>query len=341
MINSDIIKALIIILIYLIATTNHTKESLMIYPSDISLSYYEYRPTNNNCKSDLIISKYNIINSNYFKHTNNYIYLHNIHKSFYNYNYRYNNNLYHNDFKFKYVGIFIIKQLDNYSREWIRNNLKSNPFLYKIIYIYDDKINKYNKKLFPYIEYGCTVVIYGIKPYYRYTVDRCVILSNRELSFKCDFQCNTTRGSLKFYFDKNNLICILKNNKKILDKFVLNSNIEEAMDKFSKNKKYEHYQITIGEKLPEVKWKWDGIPDIYKINNKWYDSVFDDWNDFILTRVKDSLNKKKINIKTLSLPSHYMHALYLYHRNVKEAKQENIINQIIQDMQLPMKNIKK
>ena len=339
--NLEIIKALIFILIYLIATTKHTKEYLQIQKSDITITYCEFNPTIKH-QSNLIISKYKIKDPNYFAHSNNYLYVHEMHKSYYDYNYCYKNNLYHNDFRFVYVCVFIVKELNSYTREWLRNNLKASPSLYNIIYIYNDEINNHNKKLFPFVEYGCTVVIYGIKPYYRYQVDRCVILSNRELNYKVDFKCNQSNLFLKFYMDKYKLVCLLKNNNKIIDKFELNSNL----DKFFKKEDlaalhqpalFEYYPDKIN--MNDMKWKWDGIPPVHKIALQWYDDVFDNWYDLILIKLKTVVDTKKINLNKLTLPTNFMYALYLYHRNVKKITDDNIINEIIQDMHLPMKKI--
>ena len=85
---------------------------------------------------------------------------------------------------------------------------------------------------------------------------------------------------------------------------------------------------------------WEGIPKFETWTTKWYDDVFDEWYQLIILKLNDAIDKKKINIKKRRLPVHYMNYLYLLHRNRrKEITDENIISEIIQDMNLPMKNI--
>jgi len=325
----NIIFILILLVIYLLLSCKNNKESIYVYPSDINITFYENTPKLQN-SSDLIISKNKLNNSNYFPHSNNFIYIHESLKENYKNNYRYKNNLYHNDFRWKYVGIFIIKDFDNYSREWLRNNLRAGPFLYRIIYIYSDKLNKYNTKLFPFVDCGSTLVIYGLKPYYRYQINRCVILTHRKLNYKCDYKCNPIDPYIKIYIDKYNMNCVLKDNNKIIDSFVLNTRLETLQ-----NKKVEY-------DMKDLKWKWKGIPPVTTYLSKWYDSTFDEWYDLIFHKIKSNLKDTNIKLEYNELPVNYMNYLYLFHRNnINDMTDENVVTQMMQDMNLPCKKILK
>lgn len=325
----NIIFIFILIISYLLLTYKNNKESINVFPSDINITFYENKPKLQN-SSDIIITKNKLNNTHYFTHSNNFIYIHESLRDNYKNNYRYKNNLYHNDFRWKYVGIFIVKDFDDYSREWLRNNLRCGPFLYKIIYIYSDKLNKYNKKLFPFIDFGATLVIYGLKPYYRYQINKCVILSYRKLNYKYDFKCTPKDPYLKLYMDKFNMNCILKDNNKIIDSFMLNTTIDKLID----NKK----DININN----IKWIWKGIPPVKTYFSKWYDSTFDEWYNLIFYKIKLKLKNSNIKLEYNQLPINYMNFLYLFHRNnINNMTDDNIVSQIIQDMNLPSNKILK
>lgn len=328
----NIIFTLILVIIYLLCTVKHKKEFMHVHPSDIKISFYEEIPSIKH-NSEIIITRSKFDNPNYLTHSNNMIYVNKSEESGYEYNYRYKNKLYFNDFRWKYVGIFIIKDFDDYSREWLRNNLRTSPFLYKIIYIYSDKENKYNTKLFPYLDFACTLVIYATKPYKRYQIGKTHIITPRKLNHPVSVTSNATAPYLKLYIDKNKMVVVVKEKKEIIDTFTL----ETDLDKIIPN----NQAFYPAEREP-IKWKYDGIPDADKYFTKWYDSVFDDWFSLVLKHLKDGVNRKQCNIKKLELPSNYMNYLYVLHRtDHKGIKLENIVNEIIRDLNLPMKSITK
>ena len=328
----NIIFTLILVVIYLLCTVKHNKEFMHVHPSDIKISFYETVPLINQ-DSEIIITRSKFNNSNYLKHTNNMIYIHKSHQTDYEYNYRYKNKLYHNDFRWKYVGIYIIKDFDDYSREWLRNNLRTGPHLYRIIYIYSDKANQFNTKLFPYIDFGCTLVIYGLKPYQRYQIDKTHLISPRKLNHPIIARSNAINPYIKLYMDKSELVCIVKESNKIIDTFTLSTNIEKLVP---------NNEVNAPPSIQPVKWKFEGIPDADKYFIKWYDSVFDEWYSLIWLHLNDAVNKDKCNLKKIILPSNYMNYLYILHRtDSKGIKIDNIVNEIIRDLNLPMKSITK
>ena len=332
MLYMDLVFALILIVIYLLCTVKNKKEYMTVTPSDITLSFYDKIPPIQH-NSEIIICKEKLKSKNYIQHTNKMIYINKANQDIYKNNYKYKNDLYKDDFRWKYIGIFIIEKFDDYSREWLRNNLRAGPYFYRIIYIYNDVENKHNKKLFPFIEYGCTVVIYGLKPYNRYVVDRTVILTPKDLVKKPIIKSNVSKPYLKFYIDKFKLIGVLKDNNKIIDSFELNTNFETILDT---------NQSTYPIKLDNFKLKWEGMPRLETFFIKWYDDVFDEWYDFILLKLKRKIDYKKIDLNKKKLPVNYMNYIYLLHRNrKKEITEDHVISQIIDDMNLPLKKIMK
>ena len=134
---------LVLIFIYLIfkyKCLKIKKEELVIYPSDISILMYDKIPTKIK-KAELLFLPKETKTDKYIKHNPN-IYIKNAYKSFYEKNYGYESNqLYYNDFRWKYVDIYVQKEINDRSFNWIKHNGLSSPSLYKIAYIYDDKIN--------------------------------------------------------------------------------------------------------------------------------------------------------------------------------------------------------
>lgn len=329
---NNIIFTLILVVIYLLCTVKHNKEFMHVHPSDIKISFYETPPLIKH-NSEIIITKSKFKNPKYITHSNNMIYIHKSEQSGYEYNYRYKNKLYHNDFRWKYVGIFIIKDFDDYSREWLRNNLRTSPFLYKIIYIYSDKQNKFNTKLFPYLDFACTLVIYGLSPYQRFQIGKTHIISPRKLNHPITSKSNTVTPYIKLHIDRNKLVGIVKEGTQVIDTFTLSTELDTIIP---------NNQINYPTDSQPVKWKFEGIPDADKYFTKWYDSVFDEWYSLILLHLNDAVNKDKCNFKKIVLPSNYMNYLYLLHRtDNKGIKIDNIVNEIIRDLNLPMKSITK
>ena len=74
----NIIYILILLLIYLIGTTNIKKEYFVTTPSELEITFCEdFSHYENN--SDIIVSKHTYNNNNYFKHYNPVINIKNIH----------------------------------------------------------------------------------------------------------------------------------------------------------------------------------------------------------------------------------------------------------------------
>tara|TARA_Y100001954_G_C15803441_1_gene601388 strand:+ start:608 stop:1600 length:993 start_codon:yes stop_codon:yes gene_type:complete len=328
----DTIFSLILIVIYLICTVKHNKEYLTVNPSDIKMTFYETIPEYFN-DSEIIISKKKFNHPNYFKHTNNKIYINKLFENNYHSNYKYKNQIYKDDFRWKYVGIFVIKEFDDYSREWLRNNLRSSPFLYKIIYIHSDLANLNNKKVFPFLEYGCTLVIYGLKPYKRYSLERTHIITPNELAINPIVKKETKNPYIKIYIDKFKLVGIVKDGSEIIDNFELSSKLETILKKEEDKSEPKMDQYTM---------KMKGIPRFETFYTKWYDDVFDEWYQMILVELNQTIDTKKISLKKRQLPVHYMNYLYLLHRNhPKEITTNNILSQITTDMNLPITKILK
>ena len=226
----NIIFTLILVVIYLLCTVKHKKEFMHVHPSDIKISFYEDVPSIKH-NSEIIITRSKFENPDYLRHSNKMIYINKSQQEGYEYNYRYKNKLYYNDFRWKYVGIFIIKDFDDYSREWLRNNLRTSPFLYKIIYIYSDEANKYNTKLFPYLDFACTLVIYAVKPYKRYQIGKTHIISPRKLNHPVSVTSNASAPYLKLHLDKNKMVVIVKEKKQIIDTFTLETDIDKLKER--------------------------------------------------------------------------------------------------------------
>lgn len=321
----NIIFILILLLIYILGTINIKKEYYISTPSELEITVCEDFSQFKNM-SDIIIAKKDYENNEYFKHYNKIINLKNIHYDEYKYNYKYNERLYYYDFRWNLVTIFSFDNQEIPNNNWLMHNISKASTLYKIIYIHEDKANKYNKKIFPHLKYGITILIQGINPYHRYNVDNNIIISSREINSPLIKKKNTKNAYIKFYMDTHNISGIVKENNKIIDKFTISTNLDKIdYKKFSKE-----IEKNLKEIPPDL--KIEGLPEPSNFFHKWHDPIFAKWCILFF----DTINKKlEFDFDNYPIPTNYLFYLYYYNINYTEQyKFEFLINQFILDLKL-------
>ena len=321
----NIIFVLILILIYLIGTIKIKKEFYVSIPSELQITVSEnFAQYENN--SDIIISKKDYNNNNYFKHNNSIINIKNCHKDEYNYNYKYDKRLYYYDFRWNLVTIFSFNNNIIPNNQWLLHNISKTNTLYKIIYIHEDKANQYNRKIFPHLKYGLTILIQGINPYHRYNIGNNFIISSREVNSKLIKKKNTKNAYIKFYMDLHKLVCIVKEDNNIIDKFSMDTDLDKIDYKKIENKINE----TVKEIPPD--YQINGLVSPPNFFHKWHDPIFKEWSIFFIKSVNEKLT---IDFNQYPMPTNYL--IYLYFFNINYTEQytfDKMINQFILDMQL-------
>ena len=323
---------LVLIFIYLIfkyKCLKIKKEELVIYPSDISILMYDKIPTKIK-KAELLFLPKETKTDKYIKHNPN-IYIKNAYKSFYEKNYGYESNqLYYNDFRWKYVDIYVQKEINDRSFNWIKHNGLSSPSLYKIAYIYDDKINRYNRSLKQYGKMNVHLIVCNINPYKCYKINGTYIVTNRSMNGDLIKSIDTTDAYIKLYMDQLKLICVIYENGEVLHSFP----ITNLISIINKNK---NILEEIG-KTPSSEHKIIGIPDIYNIFTKWKDPLFDRWVIYFLKVLKTKVDPS-IDVNKLEIPTNHLNYLYIMNMNYKnQIDISHVVQQIITDLGLPIKD---
>ena len=319
---------LVLILVYLIFKYKSSKnEPLSIYPSDISVLIYDQIPDKiRNAEILLLPSKTN--NDNYIRHNSN-IYVKKAYNSFYNKNYGYESKqLYYNDFRWKYIDVYVTKDISDHSIRWVKQNSLASPGFYKILYIHNDKINRYNRSIKDYIKMDVNLIICNINPYKCYKINNSYIVTNRKLNGTLIKQIDTTNAYLKIYLDHYKLVGVLYQNQEVLHTFEIESKVKAMV---------KNVNLLEGPgKTQPPEHKIIGMPKINDIFTKWKDPFFDRWFKYFLKRLQQELDPK-VDVNKLELPTNYINYLYMMNSNFKhQVDIRHVVEQVITDFGLPI-----
>ena len=321
---------LILILIYLLFKYKSIKkEDLSVYPSDLSVLMYDKVPEKIN-NAELLFLPRKTKTNKYITHNPN-IYVKKSLRSFYDKNYGYNTNqLYYNDFRWKYIDVYVTKELSNTSLNWIKLNSVASPGFFKMVYIHDDHINRYNRSLKQYVKMNVNLIVCNINPYKCYKMnDMSYIVTNRNLNGDLVKSINTTNAYLKLHIDHHKLVCVLYEDNKVLHTFTIESLIGLIM----KNVNLTDEAVPGKTAPPEE--RVIGIPKDSDFFSKWKDPRFENWFKYFKKILKMKVDPS-VDVDKLEIPTNHLNYLYIMVMNHKKQININhIVEQIITDMQLP------
>lgn len=321
---------IILIFVYLLFKYKSSKkEELAVYPSDISILMYDKMPLKIK-KAELLFLPKDTKNDKYIKHNSN-IYVKNTYKSFYEKNYGYESNqLYYNDFRWKYVDVYVTKELNDRSFNWIKYNGLASPSLYKIAYIHDDRLNRYNRSLKQYGKMNVHLIVCNINPYKCYKINNTYIVTNRSMNGDLIKSMDTTNAYIKLYIDQLKLVCTIYENGQVLHSF----SIQNILTGLSK-------QVNLLEgrgKTQQPEHQMIGIPDSYNVFTKWKDPLFDKWVIYFLKVLKTKVDPS-IDVNKLEIPTNHLNYLYIMNMNYKkEIDISHVVEQLITDLGLPIRD---